>query len=435
MRLGAIGDSRVGTPSPLVAAAALVLALGCRARFEGPYPCEKDFASCVDPSQNLCETNTSSDGLNCGACGTMCDLGAACVASRCGQAAVTVAPLAASDPTNIETNASAVFWHGATSIFMLPASAGPGATPTTIAPDFLHCNSTQGAAFGVDDANVYYFSDGSTCGGINNCGGLVQVSLADKTRTVLVAPTTTGNSNFCGSFAVGPTAVYLLVSQQQGSSVVYTVFAAQIGVAGQTVQTVATAQSYNNPSTSPLAINSTSLFFETSGANNSPALQVVPLDGGKMTALPLDINTYGFGVPFAVDDANVYAVAGGCPCNGNSGGNQSTGAPPVGRVARISLHGGPSTTLATFSGEVGGVVVDGTDVYWSTDTTAWRVPVAGGAARAVAGNLSNGIAPFKCVGCGGGGNQNQGSAIAVTASGVYVAVTGTNENAVLEVAK
>jgi len=432
MRLGGTGDPRVGTPaSPFVAAAALVLALGCRAKFEGPYPCEKDFASCVGPSQNLCETNTSSDGLNCGACGTTCDVGAACVASRCGPAAAMVAPLAPNDPTILRTNSSAVFWHGGTSIFMLPTSAGPGATPTAIATDFQQCGGMQGAAFGVDDANIYYFSDGSTCGGVNNCGGLVQVSLADGTRTVLVAPPMKGNVNFCGSFAVGPGSVYVLVGQQQGASVVYTVYAAQICVSGQPIQTMATTQSYNSPSTSPLAINSTALIFEARNTNNALSLEVLPIAGGRMTELPIDINDYGMSL-FVVDDANAYAIAAGCPCNNN--GNPGGGALPKGSVVKVPLDGRPSTPLAAFSGVVGGVAVDSTHVYWSTDTSAWKVPLAGGTSAPVAGNLSNGVAPFRCASCGSP-SQTQTSAIAVAASGVYLAVTGTNENAVLEVAK
>jgi hypothetical protein len=427
---------RFGGSARLCAGALVALVWGCRARFTGPYPCEPDYASCVEPSRNACETNTSTDGLNCGSCGKTCGVGALCVGSQCGRAATPLAALAPGSQTLLKTNSSAVFWSASNGIFMLPASASQNGTPQTIATDGTTCGN-GGPSFAVDDANLYYWSSGFSCAGTGGCSGLTQVSLADGTRTVLVPPPMSGQANPCGTFAVGATSVYLLARQQQGNVATYTLYSALIGVAGQTAKTLVSVPSYNGSSTGELAINSTALFFEITGANNVPSLEVIPIDGGPMTTLPIGVNTYWFGWPFVADDANLYAVGGGCVCNNNNNNNNngSSGLPPAGTVVKVPLGGRPSTTLATFSGEAGGIAVDSTHVYWSTDTTAWKVPIAGGVSTPVAGNLANGAVPVLCVSCGGGGSQNLPTAIAVGPSGAYIAVTGSNENAILEVAK
>jgi len=167
-------------------------------------------------------------------------------------------------------------------------------------------------------------------------------------------------------------------------------------------------------------------------------IETVPLAGGASTALPIDFNTFGFGFPFVVDDANLYTVIASCPCNndnGNSNNNNGSGVPPAGRVVKVPLGGGPSTTLATFNGQVGGIDLDATNVYWSTDTAAWRVPRAGGVATPVAGNLAAGAAPYICNNTCGGSGQSANTAIAVGATSLYIAVTAPTDDALLEVAK
>src|SRR5579862_1796073 len=349
---------------------ALVVALGCQSRFTGPYPCLDGYASCVQPSQNLCETDTTTDGLHCGTCGAACGVGAPCVAAHCGQAAAVLATLGAGSQTEIQANATAVFWTMSDSLLMLPASAGPGATPTTIAPDMFSCGNGS-KTFAVDDSNVYFWSNGFNCTGTGPCGGLVQLSLADGARTLLVPTPASGGTNLCGAFAVGPTTLYWLDEQQQGNVVSYFVYGVQIGVAGQTLAMLASGQSYNGQTINLLARNASALFFEATDATNGEVIETVPLAGGASTALPIDFNTFGFGFPFVVDDANLYTVIASCPCNndnGNSNNNNGSGVPPAGRVVKVPLGGGPSTTLATFNGQVGGIDLDATNVYWSTDT-------------------------------------------------------------------
>src|SRR5580658_9105327 len=71
-------------------------AAACHAKFTGPYQCVPGYASCVQPEQNMCETNTQTDSLHCGGCGnaesapdsaivTPCHLGAPCLDGGCGE--------------------------------------------------------------------------------------------------------------------------------------------------------------------------------------------------------------------------------------------------------------------------------------------------------------------------------------------------------------
>jgi hypothetical protein len=255
------------------------------------------------------------------------------------------------------------------------------------------------------------------------------------TRTFLASSTsssTGGNVNACGSMAVDSTSVYVLVGQQSGNMVTYLIGRALIGQADQTIDMLGSAVSYNGSQTSPLVVNSTSVIFETQSANGSQAFQITPLGGGPMTTRPIDLNTFGRVAPFVADDTNIYAVAGGCPCNDN--GNMSYQGPPPGVVAKVPIQGGPSITLATISGDVSDVAIDATNVYWSTDTTAWKIPIAGGTATTVAGNLTNGAAAYQCNGCGSS-SQNQSTTLAVGSSELYIAVTSATEAALLEVSK
>jgi hypothetical protein len=423
---------RVGRSSDLFSLAILAVAASCTPHFTGPYPCETGYASCVNPSGNQCETDLETDGLHCGQCGKVCDVGAACVAGACGPGAQTIAPLN-SGSALVRTNATAVSWSNMTFIYSLPMSASAGTTPTTIVADAVTCNDS-GAPFAVDDANLYYLATGNGCAPtMGTCPGLMQVSLATMTPTLLVpSPQASGGggANVCGSLAVDAMSVYLLLSQQSGNLVTYSVGRARIGVAGQTLEMLGSAKSYNGSSTSPLVVNSTSVLFETQGTNGSQILQMIPVGGGQMTTLPINVNSYGNRSPFVADDASAYVIGSGCPCNNDSNGSYQ--GPPQGVLAKVPLHGGSSVQLATFSGLVGDIAMDGADVYWSTDASAWKIPLAGGRAKVVAGNLTSGIAAYQCNGCGGA--PSQPSALAVGSSGLYIAVPSPS-SALLEVSK
>ena len=427
-----VGTRRLGAGA-VVACTLLVVALGtlgpgCRAEFSGPFACATGFASCLQ-GQDLCETSITTDGLNCGACGNACPLGATCASGVCGAGVPKIAPLPIGSQSGLAVNATGVFWSDSGSIFSAPLSGSTGGSmPTAVVTDAYTCGSS--AAFAVDDGGLYYWSNGFNCAQPGSCGGLTKVSLTDGTRTILVPNQSTagaGNTNQCGSMAVDAANVYVLVTQQQGNVSTRTVYSAPL-TGGTDLAMLATAQGSGGSASNTLAVTPTHLVFQVSSMNGPPSFEVVPLGGGAAYSISLP-PTSSWGGAFAADTDNIYTAGSGCPCgnNGNSGG------PPGGGVSKIALRGGAGAQLAQFSGEAGGIAADATTVYWATDTTLWKVPKAGGSATEVAGNLTGGVPGFQCIGCGGGSNSEPVS-IALDTTSVYLADHG-NVNAVLKVGK
>jgi hypothetical protein len=238
--------------------------------------------------------------------------------------------------------------------------------------------------------------------------------------------------NIRAALAVNASHVFLLVSVQSGSTISYVLADAQIGGAGQNGELLAKATSTNGFGNSELVATSTAVVFE-SWDNNNPYLRVVRIADKQMSTLSSNGGPYGGGIgPLAADESSVYTISSGCPCNND---NQPYNGPPPGVVTRIPLDGSAPQTLARFWGTSGGIDVDSTHVYWSTDTAAWKVPLAGGTPTPVAGNLSHGVAAYQCMGgCNGGSSQSGPTSLAIASSAVYVAATGT-EQAILKVAR
>ncbi len=426
----------VGRSARLVLGAALSFVAGCKQKFTGPYPCETGYASCVNALENSCETNVLADGLNCGSCGKVCAVGATCSDAGCGTGAEQFASLSAGMQPTLRTNSSRLFWSASNVVYSQALSAPSGTTPTMVATDGITCGN-GGVPFAVDDANLYFFSSGSgSCSGGASCNGLTQMSLADGTRTVLVSDMGFGsiaNLNVCGPVAANATSVFALISLQSGNTVNYTLASARIGFAGQVAQTLAMGTSNNGSSGSQLALSPSAAIFATMSQNGSVLFQVVPFDGSATTTLAADVNSYGNNVPFVADASNIYAIGAGCPCNDNNS-NSSYSGPPQGSVTKIPLDGSASTILATFPGVAGGVAADVMGIYWSTDTSAWKVPMGGGAVTMLAGNLTNGTAAYQCNGCGGGGFP-LATVIALGPSALYVGVEAATEAAILKVAR
>jgi hypothetical protein len=420
----------------VLAGAVGTLGPGCRAEL-GPYACSAGYASCL-PGQNLCETSITTDGLNCGACGSACPLGARCSSGVCGTAVPKLVPLPIGSQSAIAVNSTGVFWSDSGSIYsagLLSGSgsgSGGGATaPMALATDAFTCGSS--IAFAVDDGALYYWSTGFNCAQPPNCGGLTKVSLADGTRTILVPnPTnpTAGSAspNQCGSMAVDAANVYLLATRQQGSVSTQSVYSAPLAGA-PSLTLLATVQGSGGPAGSTLAVTPAHLVFQVSNSSGPPSFEVVPLNGGAPFSIPLPPIT-SWGGAFAADADNIYVAGSGCPC-GN--GSNSSG-PPGGGVSKIAIRGGTGAQIAQFSGEAGGIAADATTVYWATDTTLWKVPKAGGGATEIAGNLTGGVPGFQCTGSCGGGSGLTPISIALDATSVYLADHG-NVNAVLKVAK
>ena len=423
-----VGTGRLGERGAalcmVLAGAVGLLASGCRAEFVGPYPCADGYASCLQ-DQNGCETSIRTDGLNCGACGKACPLGATCVNAACGARVPELASLMPGSQSAIAVNSTGVFWTEGGNIYSAPLSGG---APTTVANDAYTCGPS--VSFALDDNALYYWAAGSNCPQPGNCGGLTKLSLLDGTSTVLVANQPAGNTaslNQCGSIAVDAENVYVLTTQQQGSVSTRAVY--KTPLTGGAPMLLATAQGGGGSQGDALALTPTHLVFEVWMSNGPPSFEVVPLGGAPAFSIALPPYSNGGGA-FAADADNIYVVGSGCPC-----GNNSSSGPPGGGVSKIAIGGGGGELLAQFSGQAGGIAADATTVYWSTDTTLWKVSKTGGSPIEAAGNLSGGVRGLQCNGCGGGASASSTPiSIALDATSIYLADHGT-VNAVLKVTK
>jgi hypothetical protein len=412
---------------PVAAAALGCLGLGCAPQFLGPYACLDGYASCINPSANECETNLTTDALNCGACGMACGVGAACANSMCGMPAQQLAPLSGltGQQNTLEVNSSAVFWldnqNGQPpAIHSVPIGGG---SPATVAMD-LFCQSPR--TFAVDDANVYYVSAGNGLGGGPD---LVEVPLVGGATTVLASSGNGGGS--CPVLAVDQTNLYALTQVAQGGPSVSELV--EVPIAGGAPTTLATSSTY---SPNALGLTPTDAIVQVTNNSGPASFAAIPLAGGSPVPLPASGDEGGpFG--FVADATNIYSVGSFCPCNGNG---PSYDGPPNGQVVMQPIGGGAQTVLARFTGAASSIAVDSDSVYWSTDTAVWKVPIAGGPALPVAGSLtsmSNGAsgAGYQCTGCGGGSPASVTTLIAVDATSIYIADFAPDVDAILKVPK
>jgi hypothetical protein len=412
------------------------LAPGCAPEFGGPYPCKPGYSSCTNPEANMCETDLTSDALNCGGCGNACAMGAACASSACGAAAVQLASLGTlggNGQGTLEVNATAVFWlddqNGQPEVLSVPIVAIAGGSPAPVAMG-LSCQAPH--TFAVDNSNVYYWSNSGTGvqGGPGN-GGLVEFPLNGDTPTLLVS-NNNGNNGIngingnCPTTAVDATNVYWLGEIQQPGQSSTALF--DVPIAGGTTTTLSMASSYN---ASGLALTPTDAIVQVQSNNGPSSYAAVPIAGGSPVPVP---STFGSSSVFTADATNIYLVTSGCPCNNNG---PSYNGPPTGQVVVLPIEGGAQTVLVPqFTGQASSIAVDATNVYWSTDSAVWTVPIAGGPVSSVAGNLTDGTAPYQCNGgCGSSGSGTTPTVIAVDATSVYIADYAASVNAILKVPK
>src|SRR5580698_2383884 len=325
-------------------------AAACHTKFTGPYACVQGYASCVQPQENLCETNTANDALNCGGCssapvgaGTACHLGAPCVDGGCGAGAAQIAALPSGSQTPIVANTSGVFWSNQSDIYWLSSSGG---TPATVATNVFSCG--QAASFAVDSASVYYFSNSTNCGqGV--CSGLVQAPLSGAAPTFLTQSQNTSTFQ-CASVALSAdgSELYWLTSASEGSTTTLSLDKVSLTGGSASPTTVATEQSANGSSSNRLVVTATAAIFEVNPTNNQTAFQVVPLSGAAATVLPLPPDSQGVSA-FAADSSNIYFLGSGCPCNNNNQGGTTSGL-PIGAVGKVPIDGSVGTILTQFTG-------------------------------------------------------------------------------------
>jgi hypothetical protein len=357
--------------------------------------------------------------------GTACALGAPCLDGGCGGAATQVAALQSNSQTPVVANAMGVFWTDQGNVYWLAPSS---TVPTTVATNVFTCGPAT--SFAVDSTSVYYFSNGTSCDPQAQCAGLLKAPLSGGATTVLVQASPSTNTE-CASLAVSTdsTALYWLTSSQQGNSSMLTLTSVSLtgGSANPTI--VTTAESTNGSSSNRLVMTPTSAIFEVTRTNNQTAFQVVPTSGAAGAVVSAPQSVQGFGA-FTADSSAIYVVGSSCSCDDNGGSSTTL---PVGTIARIPIDGSSSSILTHFVGQSDDITLDpaGANVYWSTDTSAWRVPVTGGTGTPIAGNLANGTQAQQCSGCGNPYNQYP-TTIGVDASHVYLADHAANVNALLK---
>jgi hypothetical protein len=123
------------------------------------------------------------------------------------------------------------------------------------------------------------------------------------------------------------------------------------------------------PSAVTLAVDSTTLYFATQGSFTSGldghAIERMPLAGGvpEVLASGSEVGTVS---DIAIDAAFVYSVG--------------AGPDGYGAVTKISVAGGPLTTLAGGIGQADSVVLSGTTLFWNerNDAVVASLSIAGG---------------------------------------------------------
>ncbi len=409
-------------------AAAFALALcTCKGEFSGPYPCETGYASCVNPGDNQCETDITADAAHCGVCGNACDVGAVCLDSVCSGGAVKLASLQNGSVPSIAVNSTGVYWASSgddqiTTVTLTGGALQPAATGVT------SCGNS-GIPFGLDDNNLYYWSNSLPCTS-GGCGtsGLADSTIPGGTVSSVASGAQIANVGCPSAMAIDGSRVYWLGSQGSNTMLMS---ATRTGGVVSTLSTIFGGGSVGNT----LVVTRSEALFVSS--QNGPA----ELDGVNLsnptpspTIISTEINGQSYGISiFAANDNYLFLSSSGCPCNNNQSNNG--GILPTGRIDRFALDGSGGTHLAQFTGVVNAMTLDASFVYLSTDTTVWKVPIAGGVAKRIAGNLADGATPFQCDGSCYIPNDSSKLSITVDAKNVYIADVSPGVNAILRVSK
>lgn len=405
----------------------------CKAEFSGPYPCETGYASCVNPGDNQCETDITADAAHCGVCGNACDVGAMCLDSVCSAGAVKLASLQSGTVPSIAVNSMGLYWGspGDNQITTL-ALAVAGATPTPAATGVATCG--EGLPFGLDDNNLYYWSNSIPCtGGGCTTSGLADTAIPGGAVSSVVSGAQVANVGCPSAMAIDGSRVYWL-SSQSGNTMLMSATRT-----GGTVSTLSTIVGGGSVGDALVVTRSQALFVSS---QNGPAeLDSVNLTNPTPapTIISTQINGQSYGMSiFAANDNYLFLSSSGCPCNNNqSNNNQSnnSGMLPIARIDRFAPDGSGGTNLAQFTGVVNAMTLDASFVYLATDTTVWKVPIAGGVATRIAGNLTDGAIPFQCDGSCSLPSKSAALSIAVDAKNLYIADVSPGVDAIFKVSK
>lgn len=296
--------------------------------------CPPGTGDCDGNPGNGCETDTTSDAANCGACGHDCD-GGTCVASMC-------QPVHVADPPGTSTGP----WNGFLAVGPSNVYFSYAATPTggvALAPkdgsscSCIECDVGEPREIVTDSTSVYWSNPG-----INE---LKSAPLGGGT------PSTLWSGSVGSAVAVDASHVYWWDSSSN------TVMMADLD--GSSPTTVASGQ----PNVHSIAAHSGHVFW-TSGND----VVGIDISGGSHTTFASGLNSPR---TVATDGSHVYWMIGNWDVANNE-------------LQRIPVGGGSVEVVANASAYA--ITLDATHVYCADNYNGdiWRVPKAGGTVEVLA---------------------------------------------------
>ncbi len=153
----------------------------------------------------------------------------------------------------------------------------------------------------------------------------------------------------------------------------------KVPISGGTPVTLASAQYWP----AAIAVDSTSVYWLTEGANYIGSVLKVPIGGGSVTTLASG-QYYPAGL--AVDPTSVYWTSG------------DPATPDGGTVVSVPIDGGSPTTLTSGQGYVGSVFLEETNLYWTSEPAMFAedyvqtMPISGGSVTSLSALQSGGVA-------------------------------------------
>jgi hypothetical protein len=320
--------------------------------------CTTGFANCDGKPANGCEANLSTDGNNCGTCGTVCGAGSSCqggtckCTGNCQQVTVETAfqPVGlAVDGTNVywtDVNTNGTYTYPSQYVTQTPQYSGVimeapigGGTPLMLAWDMV---APEGIA--VDATSVYWTNVAS--------GQIMKTSIGKQ----MVPTTLYTDPTAPHAIAVNATNVFWICEDGTVKTV---------PLAGATTATQVNFGSlpYSGDTPGGLAVDATNVYYAEDGN-----IWQVPANSslGKGLSLASGL-TNPFGI--AVDAHNVYWT------------NFNT-ASATDAVMQVPISGSASVTVAPMQQDAFDIVVDSTSVYWTDyagpTPAVMKAPIGGG---------------------------------------------------------